>query len=80
MLAEKPDYIILGPADGAATGQPWFLSDLEISEAPAFRRDYERRQARLDVRGSPGWERYAKSRSGELLSTWYQRSSGVQQP
>lgn len=80
VLAERPDYIILGPANGATASQPWFLSDLEIAESPAFRRDYERRQARLDVRGAPGWERYPNLRSGEILFTWYQRRSGVHQP
>jgi hypothetical protein len=77
VLAERPDYIILGPANGGPASQPWFLSDLEISEIPAFRRDYELRQARLDVRSTPGWERYPESRSGEILLTWYQRRSNV---
>ena len=76
VLRQRPDYIILGPANGAPASQPWFLSDLEISEAPGFQRDYELDRARLDVRDLPGWELHPETHSGQVLFTWYQRRDG----
>ena len=42
VLSRSPDYIILGPATGTTPNHPWFLSDLEIAQAPEFTFDYER--------------------------------------
>lgn len=73
VLRQRPDYIILGPANGAPASQPWFLSDLEIAESPGFRRDYELRRALLDVRDLPGWELHPEAGTGQILFRWYQR-------
>lgn len=48
VLSRKPDYVILGPADGREvfvpigmkTPMPWFLSDLELSRNPDFAEHY----------------------------------------
>ena len=73
VLAQRPDYIILGPAHGVSAAQPWFLSDHEIAGTPSFHRDYRVRQDRLDVKHYPGWRHYSATRAGELRFTYYER-------
>lgn len=48
VLASQPDYIILGPAEGRDATDPWFLSDLEITEDPTFARCYEKHVEMLE--------------------------------
>jgi hypothetical protein len=73
VLAQRPDYLILGPAAGVPASNPWFLSDLEIAEDPAFVREYAPRRAVLDVHDLPGYQDYPPTRSGALVFTWYER-------
>ena len=80
VLRQRPDYIILGPANGAVASQPWFLSDLEIAEAAGFHQDYELARARLDVRDLPGWADRPEARSGQIEFTWYQRRGRTRTP
>jgi hypothetical protein len=42
ILERAPDFIILGPAHGTTAEAPWFLSDLELAESPAFRTNYRK--------------------------------------
>ena len=73
VLAQRPDYLILGPAAGVPARNPWFLSDLEISEDPAFAREYVPRRAVIDVSDLPGYRDFEPTRSGSLVFTWYER-------
>ena len=77
VLDRQPDYIILGPANGAVASQPWFLSDLEIAEDPRFRGDYRLRRKRLSVQGVDGFRRFPETSGGELAFTWYERRPGL---
>ena len=47
VLGRRPDYIVLGPAEGRAADDPWFLSDLEIAESEEFARCYGIRRVEL---------------------------------
>jgi hypothetical protein len=73
VLSRRPDYIILGPAGGVTEEHPWFLSDLEIVDNPAFSGGYRLRVQAIDARQMPGWERYPETASGALRFTFYER-------
>lgn len=73
VLAQRPDYLILGPAHGARKDEPWFLSDLEIAQNPSFLRDYRLRVTRIDVRDQSGFEEVPAARSGSFPFTYYER-------
>ncbi len=53
VLSRSPDFIIIGPAQGSPASKPWFLSDLELSRAEDFQREYGLVQVTLDESGSP---------------------------
>ncbi|MFC1854049.1 hypothetical protein ACFL27_28030 [candidate division CSSED10-310 bacterium] len=72
VLARKPDYIIVGPVQGTTIDDPWFLSDLEMSENPEFSAQYIMYQVQLDVRDKTGYELYDLTRTGMLTFTYYQ--------
>ncbi len=66
VLSRCPDYIIVGPSQGALVWEPWFLSDLEMARNPNFTRDYLLKQILLDYSGRPV--------TGKgLLFTYYER-------
>ena len=48
VLSRSPDFIIIGPASGAPASKPMFLSDLELSRAEDFQREYALVQVTLD--------------------------------
>ncbi len=48
VLDARPDYIILGPAEGRDATDPWFLSDIEIIEDQRFAQCYEKQVEILD--------------------------------
>jgi arabinofuranosyltransferase len=66
VLSRRPDFIIIGPADGRVSSRPQFLSDLELNENPRFHRDYGAVSVSLDPEGQriPG---------GGLIFTYYRR-------
>lgn len=69
VLSRRPDFIILGPAEGAFASDPWFLSDLELSRDPRFAREYAAFYVCLDKNGRPAAE-------GGTLFIFYQRVDG----
>jgi len=73
VLAQQPDVVILGPSQGVTAAEPWFLSDLEIAQNPAFPKRYRLRRALLDVRDQPGFEDFEATRGGAVAFTWYER-------
>lgn len=80
VLSRAPDYVIIGPAEGVTIEAPWFLSDLEISRDPHFLVDYELIQKQCDVVTLPGHERYAATRTGVLIFTYYRRRDAPHMP
>jgi len=73
VLRRRPDYIIIGPAEGATIREPMFLSDLEISRDPLFGSNYELRQEHLDVTGLARFQLYPATRTGVLTFTYHRR-------
>lgn len=51
VLSRRPDYIIIGPAEGTVADDPWFLSDLELNADPEFHRLYALNRTVLDDQG-----------------------------
>lgn len=66
VLSRRPDYVILGPAEGVTTNYPRFLSDLELAEDPQFAARYEPVVIRLGDDGQP-------VEDGGLEFTYYRR-------
>jgi hypothetical protein len=70
VLARKPAYIIIGPAQGDT--KPWFLSDREILNAPDFYKNYELKEVTINL--SDTLQRYYRStKSGNLTFRYYER-------
>lgn len=68
VLSRRPEYIILGPAIGNAASNPWFLSDLELSQSPEFLQDYAMHQVILNAGRVE-----SASQAGQFVFTYYQR-------
>lgn len=73
VLDRKPDYIIIGPAQGTDAHRPWFLSDLEIAMDPRLKRDYVIRRVALPTAAFAGYRRHFETNTGELDFTYYER-------
>jgi hypothetical protein len=73
VLSRNPDYIIVGPAEGAKIDRPWFLSDLEMGQDLRFESSYEVVEVDVNVKHLTGHERYEPTRSGSLTFTYYKR-------
>ena len=73
VLSRKPDYVILGPAEGTTIETPWFLSGLEMSRDPRFEANYSVRQVDLDASDQEGFRQYGPTRTGVLTFTYYER-------
>ena len=63
VLSRKPDYIIIGPAEGTSFDHPWFLSDWEISLDSNFQNTYQIHQVFIN----------SDTYTDRLLFTYYQR-------
>jgi hypothetical protein len=70
VLSLKPDYIIIGPAQGST--EPWFLGDKDILEDLDFPKDYELRTATILVLDSHAKD-YEPTEDGSLTFTYYQK-------
>jgi hypothetical protein len=70
VLSRKPDFIILGGAEGGT--RPRFLGDLELLRNPEFRKSYDYRSHRIPV-NDPEARNYPASRNGEILFQFYER-------
>ncbi len=51
VLSRRPDFIIVGPAEGTFIDKPWFLSDWQMLHDPRFTKNYVLRQVILDMNG-----------------------------
>ena len=69
VLSRKPDFIIIGPAEGTFIDNPCFLSDWEMSHDPRFAYNYVLRQVILDMNGEQ------TSQAG-LRFIYYERKKG----
>jgi hypothetical protein len=65
VLSRKPDFIILGPAEGVKLSSPWFLSDVELARSAEFRTCYQLETARLP--------KLDAASSREMVFTYYRR-------
>ena len=70
VLSQKPDYIILGGAEGSA--EPWFLGDKEIFESLDFKNNYELKIERIRIHDD-FYKSYKQSKTGSLKFTYYMR-------
>ncbi len=76
VLSRRPDFIIVGPAEGATIDAPWFLSDHEMRERRAeFDRDYTLETASIDVSAEPAHAQYEATAGGALLFRYYRRKA-----
>lgn len=69
VLDRRPDFIIIGPAEGTVAANPWFLSDLELAIDPRFADEYELSRVRLNREGR-------RVEQGGLVFTYYRRMRG----
>jgi len=70
VLSKKPDYIILGGAEGDT--KPWFLGDQEIFNSPDFQHNYELKKILIPT-NDEFHPFYKRSKSGELEFIFYER-------
>jgi hypothetical protein len=70
VLSRKPDFVILGGAEGGT--RPRFLGDLELLHSPEFRESYRYRSHRIPVE-DPEARSYPASRNGDILFQFYER-------
>ena len=67
VLDRRPDFIILGPAEGTVASNPWFLSDLELAQDARFDDEYSLSRVELDRAGR-------RVEQGGLVFTYYRRT------
>lgn len=70
VLSRRPDYIILGPAEGSAT--PWFYGDSQLLGSKEFHERYQRRDVHIPVFDS-FHEYYKTTRDKALHFTYFKR-------
>lgn len=70
VLSRKPDYIILGPAEGTSADRPWFLTDYELGLNPQFAAEYKEEQVQIPVIET-GW--FGGEICSEQIFTYYRR-------
>lgn len=75
ILRRRPDYIVLGPAEGSVASAPWFLSDLELAEHAEFHLCY--REVRESIPYGDEIARRGPPRPRPLLFTYYRRICGA---
>lgn len=80
VLSRQPDFIIIGPAIGSKISDPWFLSDLELKENPAFSEQYElvtelvnSQSERVEMNHGPIMEKCIMGRNDRILFNYYRR-------
>ncbi|MCX7765565.1 MAG: hypothetical protein N2246_02525 [Candidatus Sumerlaeia bacterium] len=75
VLARRPNYIIIGYAEGNLITQPVFLSDLEIGKEESFYANYQLQEVKLDVSQIPDYQNYSATASGILTFRYYKRKN-----
>ena len=75
VLERKPDYIIIGPAEGVVAKEAWFLSGYELSKLAAFHQRYEKRTVLLDVPDKKSDDFYNAVDDGQIKFIYYQRAA-----
>lgn len=69
VLSRKPDYIILGPAQGSQ--KAWFLGDKEIISSPDFLKQYHMQTVPITV--SDCFQNYFQIKDSTFMFTYYER-------
>jgi hypothetical protein len=70
VLSRKPDYIIIGPAEGDI--KPWFLGDKEIISSPVFYDNYQLKQVSIKTEDK-FHSYYPPTETGILTFRYYER-------
>lgn len=70
VLSRRPDFIVIGPAEGTSVESPWFLTDYELGKDPRFAAAYQRFTTQITVI-EPGW--FGRDRPYEKIFTYYHR-------
>ena len=70
VLSRKPDYIIIGPAEGDI--KPWFLGDKEIISSPDFHDNYQLKQVSIKTEDK-FHSYYPPTETGILTFRYYER-------
>jgi hypothetical protein len=70
VLSRKPDYIIIGPAEGDI--KPWFLGDKEIMSSPDFHDNYQLKQVSIKTEDK-FHSYYPPTETGILTFRYYER-------
>jgi len=71
ILSRSPDYIIIGPAQGAE--RAWFLSDQEILASPEFSQTYARQKVRIPITDKY-YSYFPEIENGFLTFTYYKKT------
>lgn len=74
VLSRKPDYIIIGPANGST--KPWFLGDTELLASPDFLKSYQLKEVAIPAAGDYN-DYFTLCRSGEFVFTYYERINKI---
>ena len=74
VLWRRPDFVILGPAEGELASRPWFLSDLELAGSAEFQRCY--RLERASIPYDDAMAAQGPKRPRPLVFTYYRRTCG----
>ena len=70
VLARKPDYIILGPAQG--DDKAWFPGDRELIQSNEFQQKYQLKKTAISVKDA-FHPFYSETKTGTLLFSYYKR-------
>jgi len=72
VLSQKPDYIIMGPAEGDEL--PWFLGDQELFDSQDFQNNYDLKTERI-LLSDDFHKYYESSKTGVLKFKYYVRKN-----
>lgn len=73
VIERKPDYIVIGPAEGVEAKDAWFLSGYELSVLPEFRQTYDKKAVVIDVSDRKSHAMYNAVDEGKINFVYYQR-------
>ena len=76
VLSKKPDYIVIGPAEGSDT--PWFLGDRELLYSADFKENYSFNEIVIPV-NDPFYRFYFSSKDGHINFKYYKRKTAAKQ-
>lgn len=70
VLSRKPDYIVIGPANGST--EAWFLGDSELLASPVFLENYRLKQVEIPVKDDYS-RHFDRVESGSFVFSYYKK-------